>query len=389
MNSWKQRIAAGAAALAMLGGCAFPGSPVCAADGSGTQRGTLAADAETAPLYTLKTVGVDYAEVSYDLAAITGLDSTEGIGVRAWLFENIPEGTDLVKAARALSAQPDASQEEIRAYLCSEYGEEAGKAFDLYQAGKETVRSYDLTNGKDKDTVSGLEPETSYTVVLTLEKDGVEFLPEKWDQLQFQTDVLPVIGGIAEDIVEYNGFAVTWQVEVGEVLSYVVALYKGVPELDASVKPATSEEVDALMGSYDADYVDLAFPNGSTLRYGKGGLEPDTLYTVAVMPLVRASKVESVPALIQVRTPHAPGDVNLDKTVNASDAAHVLIAAAQIGASKPSSLTDEQEKLADVNGDGSINATDAALLLQYAAYIGAGNPEMSLPDFLARDKNAE
>ncbi len=82
----------------------------------------------------------------------------------------------------------------------------------------------------------------------------------------------------------------------------------------------------------------------------------------------------------------ALGDVDDSGSVNASDAAKVLIAAANIGAGKASGLTADAEKSADVNGDGNINATDAALILQYAAYIGAGNPEIPLTDFLLSKK---
>ena len=78
----------------------------------------------------------------------------------------------------------------------------------------------------------------------------------------------------------------------------------------------------------------------------------------------------------------AIGDIDGSGSVNASDAANVLIAAAKIGAGGDSGLTEAQKKAADVNGDGSINATDAAIVLQYAAYIGAGNPEIPLAEFM-------
>ena len=66
------------------------------------------------------------------------------------------------------------------------------------------------------------------------------------------------------------------------------------------------------------------------------------------------------------------GVVNDDGTVNASDAAQILIAAAKIGAGLPSDLTLRQWSVANVNFDSSVNATDAAQVLIYAAYIGAG-----------------
>ena len=79
------------------------------------------------------------------------------------------------------------------------------------------------------------------------------------------------------------------------------------------------------------------------------------------------------------------GDLNGDSTVNASDAAMMLIAAAKIGAGNESGLTPAQEKQADLNGDGIVNASDAALTLQYAAMIGAGG-EGTLADYLKARK---
>ena len=49
----------------------------------------------------------------------------------------------------------------------------------------------------------------------------------------------------------------------------------------------------------------------------------------------------------------------------------MLIAAARVGAKRPSGMTITQETAADVSGDGRFNANDAALILRYAAYVGA------------------
>ena len=76
------------------------------------------------------------------------------------------------------------------------------------------------------------------------------------------------------------------------------------------------------------------------------------------------------------------GDIDGSGTINASDAAKVLIVSATIGAGKDPGLIDAQKKAADVNGDGATNASDAAIILQYAAYIGAGNPEMTWAEYL-------
>ena len=78
------------------------------------------------------------------------------------------------------------------------------------------------------------------------------------------------------------------------------------------------------------------------------------------------------------------GDVNLDKTIDASDAADVLIAAARIGAGDDAGLTAQQSALADVNSDGSVNAGDAAVILSYAAELGAQTFTGTLEEYLAQ-----
>ena len=62
----------------------------------------------------------------------------------------------------------------------------------------------------------------------------------------------------------------------------------------------------------------------------------------------------------------------VQRIINASDAALILIVAASIGAEGSSGLNDAQTQAADVNGDGVINASDAAIVLIYAAAAGAG-----------------
>lgn len=76
------------------------------------------------------------------------------------------------------------------------------------------------------------------------------------------------------------------------------------------------------------------------------------------------------------------GDVDGSASINASDAAQVLIAAAAVGAGRGDGLTAAQRKAADVNADTSINATDAAIVLQYAAAVGAGQKDVTIQDFV-------
>ena len=76
------------------------------------------------------------------------------------------------------------------------------------------------------------------------------------------------------------------------------------------------------------------------------------------------------------------GDVNDDGIINASDAAKILVAAAQIDAGYASGLTPQKELAANVNGDANINASDAAVVLIYAAAVGAGQTDAKLTDFV-------
>ncbi len=76
------------------------------------------------------------------------------------------------------------------------------------------------------------------------------------------------------------------------------------------------------------------------------------------------------------------GDLNDDTLIDATDAAMILVAAAQVGADLDSGLTDDQMTAADVNADGKMDAVDAALILQFAAYAGTGGT-LSLTEFIA------
>ncbi len=76
-------------------------------------------------------------------------------------------------------------------------------------------------------------------------------------------------------------------------------------------------------------------------------------------------------------------DLNADNTVNASDAALLLTAAAAAGTGGASGLTEAQEAAADLNADGAFDAKDAALILQYAAYTGSGGTD-TITDYIAK-----
>ena len=129
---------------------------------------------------------------------------------------------------------------------------------------------------------------------------------------------------------------------------------------------------------------DFAF-NGESF-YGGGfqgtivGYENSTAQAYAV------EKGYNFRSLGQAPEPFVPvyslGDLDGNGSVNATDAALLLVAAAAEGAGEAHDLTKEQAGYADVNGNGQFEATDAALILMYAAYQGAGGTD-GITDFLA------
>ena len=76
------------------------------------------------------------------------------------------------------------------------------------------------------------------------------------------------------------------------------------------------------------------------------------------------------------------GDLDGSQTVNATDAAMILKASANLGTGNESGITSTQEYAADVNSDGKCNANDAALILRYSAAVGAGIFSGTLTEFI-------
>lgn len=66
------------------------------------------------------------------------------------------------------------------------------------------------------------------------------------------------------------------------------------------------------------------------------------------------------------------GDVTDDKVIDASDAAQILLHAANAGSGKEEILNADQITGGDVDEDGMLDSADAAQILVYAAYEGTG-----------------
>ncbi len=76
--------------------------------------------------------------------------------------------------------------------------------------------------------------------------------------------------------------------------------------------------------------------------------------------------------VIGAETTNAPGDVNGDGEIDASDASDLLVASTEKAVGHETGLTTSQELAADVDGDGSFDAADASCILIYSTLRGTG-----------------
>lgn len=87
------------------------------------------------------------------------------------------------------------------------------------------------------------------------------------------------------------------------------------------------------------------------------GMHPNKNGVEEILPRIRVrDRIEIVPAEME----YLPGDVNMDGSVNAADAAMILRFVVGL-----IDLDDTQRLAADVDGSGMINAADAAVILRY------------------------
>lgn len=123
---------------------------------------------------------------------------------------------------------------------------------------------------------------------------------------------------------------------------------------------------------HETCFVDGKVPYILTVMTAIKTEEPDTAFMGQIAGCVRdvmdAYTAEKFP-------PQGIGDCDGSGQVDASDAAYVLMAAANIGAGETSGMTAEQETAADVDRNGSIDAADALYILEYAAYRGSGGED--------------
>ncbi|MBR3630943.1 MAG: serine hydrolase [Oscillospiraceae bacterium] len=125
---------------------------------------------------------------------------------------------------------------------------------------------------------------------------------------------------------------------------------------------------------HEVCYVDGEIPYILTIMTATAYDNPDEAFFGKIVDQV----TQLLPAYAE--TAPDPGDVDYSRSVNASDASRVLIAAAKFGADGELGLSGRQQIAGDVNRDGEVNASDAALILQYAAVSGAGS-EIAAADY--------
>ena len=150
----------------------------------------------------------------------------------------------------------------------------------------------------------------------------------------------------------------------------------------------------SLKSVHDSAFSDIRSTEGLDLIDGISLLALSTLDTLEACPILEKvtykgtiaqwNKIEiqefnealQLSALASGLSPY--GDVNYDGVVNASDAAGVLMEAAEIGANGVGSFTSAETKAADIDGGGTISASDASYILRYAAMKGASGDDFDI-----------
>ena len=71
-------------------------------------------------------------------------------------------------------------------------------------------------------------------------------------------------------------------------------------------------------------------------------------------------------------TDYMLGDINLDGTVNASDATAALSEYARLSTGEKGMFSEKQMLAGDIDRNGQINATDATMILSYYSFLSTG-----------------
>mgnify|MGYP003295909993 CR=1 FL=1 len=162
-------------------------------------------------------------------------------------------------------------------------------------------------------------------------------------------------------------------------------------EFSKFMDPATvTENTVVLTNTEDYTITPVYVNAGDTYAYAYliagdfSGLSMETITCGGCESYAGTAMSESiVDVLVSEETTQVPiGDLNADGSIDAVDAAKILVASAAVGSGGESGLTEAQVLAADVNGDGAFDAVDAAVVLCYAAAVGSGYTG-TLTDFLA------
>lgn len=108
--------------------------------------------------------------------------------------------------------------------------------------------------------------------------------------------------------------------------------------------------------------------------------------SIIPMRLSAANTADFIKPVFNADDDYSLGDVNNDKSVDASDASIILAEYALIATGKNSSFSEEQKKSADIDTNGLIDSADAALVLSYYAYYSTGG-KLDMVSFLAQQGN--
>lgn len=108
--------------------------------------------------------------------------------------------------------------------------------------------------------------------------------------------------------------------------------------------------------------------------------------SIIPMRLSAANMADFIKPVFNADDDYSLGDVNNDKSVDASDASIILAEYALIATGKNSSFSEEQKKSADIDTNGLIDSADAALVLSYYAYYSTGG-KLDMASFLAQQGN--